>query len=116
MRPNAPVDLAHLSQGITWISLSWQQSQSSRAISPLSHHIILVSDNESEWNVTVEGSQHHANVTGLQPGIKYSFQVVAVSTSDGVSANSPASTVLMATTKFTGMLYHYSLLYMNVYG
>ena len=51
--------------------------------------------------MTVEGSQPHANVTGLQPRTEYSFQVVAVSTSDGVSANSPASTVLMATTKCT---------------
>ena len=53
--------------------------------------------------MTVEGSQPNTNVTGLQPEREYSFQVVAVSTSGGVFANSPASEVLMATTKYESM-------------
>ena len=53
--------------------------------------------------MTVEGSQANTNVTDLITGTEYSFRVVAVSTSGSVSAESPASEVLVAVTNVNGM-------------
>ena len=78
-----------------------------RGFPELSRHIILVSGGGVMRNVTVEGSEPNTNVTGLLPGTEYTFRVVAVSVYGDVTAESPPSNSLSATTEVSGTVYMY---------
>ena len=80
------------SYGESWIVISWSLPHGEVQITD---HVILISEEVSERNITLENNGTSVNVTGLQAGTQYSFRVIAVA-SDGQTGL--PSAVLTATT------------------
>lgn len=68
--------------------------------SEITGHIVLVSGDDMEHNVTIGGAQMSTNVTGLQPGSEYTLRLVAVAMDGQMS---PLSFALSATTALPGI-------------
>lgn len=86
--PAAPTNLEVESMGLLWIALSWQSYSGNNVVR---QEILIEGDGELR-RTDVSGLEMMANITGLKPGIQYTFSVTSESVDGQRSVQSSSVT------------------------
>ena len=88
--PDQPLNLTLDSVSYSWISIHWHEPSDLGTYGIISHYSItvckVIPHNRTEILITeisTEGNETHANITGLQPGMTFRIQVAGISSTTG---------------------------------
>ena len=88
--PDQPLNLTLDSVSYSWISIHWREPSDLGTYGIISHYSItvckVIPHNRTEILITeisTEGNETRANITGLQPGMTFRIQVAGISSTTG---------------------------------